>query len=62
VNNITRRLKLILVVIIEVVYWVRNKLIISIPTGFNCNKVLGYPGFQLRKILENTYKNKQITR
>jgi hypothetical protein len=24
------------------------KLIVSIPTSFNCNKVLGYPGFQLK--------------
>jgi hypothetical protein len=24
----------------------RNKLIVSIPTSFNCNKVLGFPGFQ----------------
>jgi hypothetical protein len=26
------------VLIIEVVYWVRNKLMVSFPTGFNCNK------------------------
>jgi hypothetical protein len=29
-----------------VVYLVRNKLIVSIPTSFNCNEVLGYPRFQ----------------
>jgi hypothetical protein len=36
----------ILVLIIELVYQVRNKLIVSIPTSFNCNKVLDCPGFQ----------------
>jgi hypothetical protein len=24
-------------------------LIVSIPTSFNCNKVLGYPGFEYKK-------------
>jgi hypothetical protein len=25
-------------------------IIVSIPTSFNCNKVLGYPGFQFKKM------------
>jgi hypothetical protein len=33
----------------EVVYYVRNKLIVGIPTSFNCNKLLGCSGFKLKK-------------
>jgi hypothetical protein len=32
--------------LLEEVYYVRNKLIGSFPTSFNCNKVLGCPGFK----------------
>jgi hypothetical protein len=48
---------------IVVVYSVRNKLIVSITTGFNCNQVLGCLGFK-KKLTDNTlklyYKNQAI--
>jgi hypothetical protein len=30
----------------QTLHFIYTKLIVSIPTSFNCNKVLGYPEFQ----------------
>jgi hypothetical protein len=49
-----------LYILTEVVYYVRNKLIVSIPTGFNCNIVLGCPGFKRNYYYYNERPQKKL--